>query len=188
MEQTVQYVTRKHRMDYGHRVVAHINKCSNQHGHDGHVELTFSFTQAEDIGYAIDFAELKRVGCAWIDDMWDHGVIYNPTDEDFIAPVRKHNKKLWLMSLNGEGEFCNPTAENISKELFMVMEILFEKYTNLNIHHIRFFETPNCYTDCYKNSILESERKNFYDARYEQIKQYAEEKGIVEYDNRKCGV
>jgi 6-pyruvoyltetrahydropterin/6-carboxytetrahydropterin synthase len=47
------------------------------------------------------------------------------------------------------------------------------------------YETPNCFTDCYKDSISDAERKNFWDYRGEEVAKYRDDKGVVEYDDRK---
>ena len=88
------------------------------------------------------------------------------------------------MSLNGK-DYCNPSVENVAREIFLAQQILFEAYDGLEIHHIRLNETPNCYTDVYSESIPDIEKENFYKRNYEHIKKYAENKGIVEYDDRK---
>jgi 6-pyruvoyltetrahydropterin/6-carboxytetrahydropterin synthase len=139
----------------------------------------------EDIGYALDFKEIKRVGCQWIDDLLDHGMILNAHDETVIETVKKLNSKLWLMTLNGPGEYCNPSVENISKEIFLAQEMLFAKYEMLKVYHLRLYETPNCYTDCYKESISEQERNNFSSVHKDQLAKYAHDLGMVEYDDRK---
>jgi 6-pyruvoyltetrahydropterin/6-carboxytetrahydropterin synthase len=139
----------------------------------------------EDIGYALDFKEIKRVGCQWIDDLLDHGMILNPHDETVIEAVQKLDSKLWLMTLNGAGEYCNPSAENLAKEIFLAQEILFTGYDLLKVHHLRLYETPNCYTDCYKESISQKERDNFSSVHRDQLTKYAHDLGMVEYDDRK---
>lgn len=153
-------------------------------GHTYLYELVFSFDESKSIGYAIDFKEIKRVGCQWIDDILDHGMILNPKDTELIETTRKLGSKLWLMSLNGDGEYCNPTAENIAKEIFLAMQILFQSYNHLTISQVRLYETPNCYTDCWAKSIGLNEVVNFTAVRNTEIKAYAEQKGIVEYDDR----
>ena len=181
-----QLITRKGSFDSMHRVLNERLKCFLPHGHTYLYELTYSFKTMEEIGYAIDFKEIKRIGCQWIDDMVDHGAILNPKDDILIDAVTKLNGKLWLMSLNGHGEYCNPSAENIAKEIFLAQEILFAQYTpNLNIHQIRLYETPNCYTDCFASSICRTERNNFNLVRYNDLLTYRDEKGRVEYDDRK---
>jgi len=144
----------------------------------------------DDIGYAIDFKEIKRVGCQWIDDILDHGMILNPKDTIAIEATKALGSKLWLMSLNGKDEYCNPSVENIAKEVFLAMEILFDfQYTHiptgLKIHEVKIHETPNCYTVCTANSITDTDRFNFDSARFNEINEYAKLKGIMEYDDRK---
>ena len=180
----MQYITRKGTFDSGHRVMNERMKCFNIHGHTYLYELTFAFTEMEHIGYALDFKEIKRVGCQWIDDLLDHGMILNPKDDVVIEATEKTGSKLWLMSLNGD-KYCNPSVENVAREVFLAQQILFEQYPMLKVWHLRLYETPNCYTDCYGESIKEIDKIHFYGNKYESIKQYATEKGIVEYDDRK---
>lgn len=185
-----QYISRKGNFDSGHRVMNEFMKCYNIHGHTYLYELTFSFENMEEIGYAIDFKEIKRVGCQWIDDILDHGMILNPKDDLLIRTTQEYKTKLWLMSLNGQGEYCNPSVENISREVFLAMEILFDEVyknakTGLKIHRITIYETPNCWTEVKAASITDKERSNFREARFDEIKAYADAKGILEYDDRK---
>lgn len=187
MTQTKQTVTRKGSADICHRVMHERCKCFHVHGHTYLYELTFSFSSMPEISgsYAIDFKEIKRVGCAWIDDVLDHGAMINPHDTILIDAINKLGTKLWTMSLYGKGNFCNPSAENISKEMFLAMKVLFEgRAGGLKIEHIRLYETPNCYTDCFQNSITEEEEKNFMDARRTELLQYRESKGVFDYDAR----
>jgi 6-pyruvoyltetrahydropterin/6-carboxytetrahydropterin synthase len=139
----------------------------------------------EEIGYAIDFKEIKRVGCQWIDDILDHGMLLNPQDTKLIETTKDYSSKYWLMSLNGEGQYCNPSVENIAKEVFLAMEVLFSSYENLSIHRIIIYETPNCSTICSTQSISTEERINWQACREEEIVNYAQEKGMFEYDDRK---
>lgn len=183
-----QTITRKGTFDSAHRVMNESMKCFNQHGHTYLYQLTFRFTNTESIGYAIDFKEIKRVACQWIDDMLDHAAIYNPKDVDYIAPCLKHNSKLWLMSLEGIGEYCNPSVENIVREIFLAVELLFgETYSSmgLKLHRIKLFETPNCFTVCGPKSIPQYQRENFLSVRGDEIRKYSELKGVVQYDDRK---
>lgn len=160
-------------------------KCFNVHGHTYLYELTFEFTQMDGIGYNIDFKEIKRVGCQWIDDILDHGAILNREDTVLVNASTQLQSKVWLMSLNGN-QYCNPTVENIAKELFLAMSILFGSRAGLEIKHVRLYETPNCYTDCDEDSISTVERMQFYRIRKKEIEKYRDEKGVVEYDDREC--
>jgi len=193
MNKKIQYISRKGNFDSGHRVMNEFMKCFNIHGHTYLYELTFSFENMEEIGYAIDFKEIKRVFCQWIDDILDHGMILNPKDTKLIDTVKEYGTKLWLMSLNGKNEYCNPSVENIAKEIFLAMEVLTTNlyknhHTGLNIHKITIYETPNCYTECFADSISNTERNNFFEARTPELIQYAESKGTLEYDDRKIKI
>jgi 6-pyruvoyltetrahydropterin/6-carboxytetrahydropterin synthase len=186
----MQIITRKGNFDSGHRVMNEFMKCFNIHGHTYLYELSFSFENMEDIGYALDFKEVKRVFCQWIDDILDHGMILNPKDELLIKTTREYGTKLWLMSLNGKGEYCNPSVENIAKEVFLSMEILSETLyaktpTGLKPHSVKIFETPNCSTECFNESISPDERLFFRHTNLCDIEEYAIEKGVLEYDDRK---
>jgi 6-pyruvoyltetrahydropterin/6-carboxytetrahydropterin synthase len=180
----MQYITRSGTFDSGHRVMNEKMKCFNLHGHTYLYDLTFSFDSMKEIGYAIDFKEIKRVACQWIDDLLDHGFIANPHDIGYIQTAKAENSKIWEMSLNGKDEYCNPTVENLAREIFVAMEILFDTYNDLKIHEIKLNETPKCYTICNRESLSEFQRDNFWDTHYDTIRKYADEKGIVEYDDR----
>lgn len=181
-----QYITRKTHFAYGHRVLQQNSACFYYHGHESLVELTYSFNQVQDLGYPVDFKEIKRVHCAWIDDHLDHGFLANPEDEGIIQLCHSEKSRLWTMSLE-DGAFCNPTCEHISREIFLAVDILTEQYPLLELYNVRLYETPNCFTDCRKDSIPDYQRFNFRKNHYESIKKYGETKGVLEYDRRKSG-
>jgi len=182
---TKQLTSRKGSFDSGHRVMDERMKCFNVHGHTYLFELFFEFNTMEDIGYNIDFKEIKRVGLSFIDNTLDHAMLLNPKDTDLINVCEKLNSKYWLMSLNGQDMYCNPTAENISKEIFLAMEVLFSVYEGLSIHKVVLYETPNCSSVCTRESISAIEREFFLYNRREMLEQYSKRVGVVEYDGRK---
>lgn len=181
----MQIITRKGNFDSGHRVMNESMKCFNLHGHSYLYDLSFCFQQSEEIGYALDFKEIKRVYCQWIDDILDHGMILNPKDDITIKCVKDLGSKIWLMSLNGENEYCNPSVENIAKEIFLAMSVLVKNYPLLQIHSVKIFETPNCSTECFYHSLSSMEISNWLAVREKEIKAYADSKGVLEYDDRK---
>lgn len=180
-----QYITRKGSFDSAHRIMNERVKCFNIHGHRFSYELCFGFNQIESIGYALDFQEIKRVGVQWIEDTLDHLIILNPHDFELIETAHAIESRVWLMSLNGEAQYCNPTIENLAKEIFLALEILFEERPHVHLHQVRLFETRHCFTDCFAQSISPQEKTHFLQARKELIQAYAKAKGVVEYDNRK---
>lgn len=180
-----QSISRICTFDSAHRVMNEKMKCFNPHGHTYICHLAFDFESMQDIGYAIDFKEIKRVACQWIDDLLDHGAILNPKDQVMIDCVNALNGKLWLMSLNGKGEYCNPSVENIAKEIFLAVSLLMKDYAGLKLQKITLYETPNCYTECFSGSIGVFEERNFMEVRKQEILQYKTKLGVVEYDDRK---
>jgi 6-pyruvoyltetrahydropterin/6-carboxytetrahydropterin synthase len=182
---TLQTIIRKGSFDSGHRIMNERMKCYNMHGHTYLYELEFEFSSMEEIGYAIDFKEIKRVGCQWIDDFLDHGMIVNPKDEEVIKAALATKSKIWYMSLNGKTQYCNPSVENIAKEIFLAMKLLFFQYPDLKIKKVTLYETPNCYTVCTADSITPIETTNWLQQNEYNVLNYAKNKGIVQYDDRK---
>ncbi len=181
-----QFITRSIELDIAHRVMHERVKCFSLHGHRIKIELTFVFSAQKEIGYCIDFREIKRVGGQWLDDMLDHGFIANPEDHVIINACKETGSKIYMLSLNGENKYCNPTAENVAREVFMAMEILFSGYEHLHISTVRYYETPNCWVDVNQNSIIPIEKEHFYHYRNNEIVTYAKAKGIMEYDAREA--
>jgi len=180
-----QYVTRKHKFDAGHRVMHERFKCHNMHGHEYHVEITLSYEQPKSLGYAIDFKEIKRVGCSWIDDFLDHAFICNPQDKIVIDACKAVGSKYYLMNLVDKEGFCNPSAENIAKELFFILGVLLNRgdETALTVSSIKLHETTNCYVEC--TGLTEAEENQLLlTTLFAQLFIYKMNKGSVEYDQR----
>lgn len=183
----VGYVTRKHKFDAAHRVMHERVKCFNMHGHEYSLELTMSYEETHSIGYAIDFKEIRRIGMNFIDKRFDHAAVFNAHDLDFIEPCIKHNTKYHLMTLCGEGEFCNPSAENMAKELFFAFTKLLDKPEdcNLLVHSVKLYETTNCYVTCYRSTLSESDWKNLEASQFARdLEIYKAKIGTFEYDER----
>lgn len=182
---TKQFVTRKHKFDAGHRVMHERFKCHNLHGHEYHVELVFSYEVPKNLGYAIDFKEIKRVGCAWIDEYLDHGMICNPKDEKLIALCSELKSKFYVMRLTDEKGFCNPSAENIAKELFFIISVLLNQTdeTKLTLEKIKLHETVNCYVECHGIGEDEWDRLVKSDL-WRNLISFKTKVGVVEYDDR----
>ena len=78
------------------------------------------------------------------------------------------------------------SVENIAREIFLALEVLFEPYKpTLVPQTLVLYETPNCYTEC--RTVPSEEREAFLAVRGEHLKEYAAQKGVVEYDDRLVG-
>ena len=179
-----QHISRSFDIDVGHRVMDQRFKCSSLHGHRFRFEIKFQFTQQQAIGYPIDFAEIKRLFGGWLDDHLDHGFIVNPKDIDVIKVCESTNSKYHLMSLDGEGNYCNPTAENICQEVFLAAELLFSSYDMIQLSSVCLHETPGCFVEVFANSIEKHRKQNFLDFCKAQLITYRDKMGQLEYDSR----
>jgi 6-pyruvoyltetrahydropterin/6-carboxytetrahydropterin synthase len=87
-----------------HRVVGHRGGCDNLHGHNWDVELLLGGDELDDLGFLVDFKEVKR-SLREILDPLDHADLntvppfdaLNPTSENMAAHLFREASRL----LNG---------------------------------------------------------------------------------------
>ena len=95
---------------YGHRLLNHEGKCKYLHGHNACLEIEVCSTTLNALGMVIDFADVKRIAKAWIDENLDHKMLLH--EKDPVVPLLQGiNEPLFLMD-------DSPTAENIAKLIF----------------------------------------------------------------------
>lgn len=177
-------IIRKGSFDAGHRVMFQRFKCAHMHGHRYEYELEFSYQEMQELGYAIDFSEIKRIGCAWIDSQFDHSFLTNPLDERVIKLSQELNSNYFTMHLVDENGSCNPTVENIAKEIFFAIQFLLEN-ENLKLEKVTLHETANCISIC--QGLAPYEQKGFrsHTTYIKQLAEYKQKVGSLEYDARK---
>lgn len=141
-------ITRRLEFDAGHRIPNHGGQCRHLHGHRYAIELTVqgpvhaSRGQADD-GMVIDFGDIKRIALTHLVELWDHAFLVAKQDAllvEFLASLPNHK----TVVLNDV-----PTVENLVKFAFDRLAPIFAKETGgqLVLHHIRLYETPNCWAD-----------------------------------------
>lgn len=172
-------LTKIFEFDSAHRVMNERVKCFNLHGHRFKLEVTFSYCEVSELGYAIDFKEINRVVGNFINTYFDHGCILNPEDKDIINLCTKNNWKVWIMGMGSE-DYTNPSAENIANELLTIFKCMFT-HTNRNVEvsKLRLYETPTCYVET--TQVTGFMTQDFVDF----ITNEADKAGVVEYDDRK---
>lgn len=131
-----QTCTRVLEFDAAHRITRHGSKCAHLHGHRYRVEITCA-APLDALGMVVDFADVKRLVGGWIDERFDHGAILNNGDDVYVSAVQTGGHRLYVMN-------CEPTAENIARELLRVAQGLLPA---LRVERVRVWETPNCYAD-----------------------------------------
>lgn len=174
-------VTRVFEFDAAHRVMNERVKCYNLHGHRFRLEVSFGISpKFYDLGYPIDFKELKRVFGAYIDEFLDHACIVNPKDREVIDLCTRNKWKLWVMG-HGADVDRNPSAENLAEEIFTVFRELAQlSPEEFDVRSVKLYETPNCW-------VQVSETQNYLDVGVKNaLFIWRDKKGTFEYDSRRC--
>jgi 6-pyruvoyltetrahydropterin/6-carboxytetrahydropterin synthase len=132
-------VVRYHDFSYGHRILGE-GKCTHLHGHNARVYLTFQ-GRPDNSGHIIDFSDVKRKHCAWLEGAWDHRMVLFKED-----PLLSHLLKADSAFFNTLGlrvvDF-NPTAENMASFSMREMANHFDTDT-VKLTHIKWEETRKC--------------------------------------------
>ena len=97
----------------GHRLLEHNGKCVFPHGHTYRAEIWVAAGALSELGFVIDFTELKeRVG-GWVEDHWDHAFLVNSKDVELIRALRGVEGSR-IFEFPGE----NPSAEVMARVLY----------------------------------------------------------------------
>jgi 6-pyruvoyltetrahydropterin/6-carboxytetrahydropterin synthase len=95
---------------YGHRLLNYSGKCRHLHGHNGKAVVVLETATLDHRGMLVDFAEIKRSLCTWIDAQLDHRMIL--CEADPAVPLLKSlGEPLHVIP-------DNPTAENIARLIY----------------------------------------------------------------------
>jgi len=129
---------RRIEFDAGHRLIGHSGKCRHIHGHRYAAEVFVSSDKLDQIGMVVDFGEVKRLVGSWIDQNWDHNLLLNQDDPQLLHLTMTEERRPYVMS-------CNPTAENMARELFDAAAKLLPAGSMLQC--IRLWETPTCFAE-----------------------------------------
>jgi len=84
--------------DAAHKLEDYHGKCANLHGHTWKIVGKFEYRLLKEIGYALDFSELKKVLNTVVDNL-DHTYLndlfdFNPTAEQLAKYIYGEVKKL----------------------------------------------------------------------------------------------
>ena len=127
---------RYHDISCGHRVVGHEGKCVNLHGHNYRIHFTCEAPRLDTLGRVIDFGEIKKRLCMWLEDNWDHKMLIN-VDDPMLNDLRKLDPTIVIVPFN-------PTAENLAEYLVTVVGPLELLHTGITLVHCEVEETRKC--------------------------------------------
>jgi len=133
-------VTRRFQFCAGHRLVDHEGKCAHLHGHNYVAFITCGAANLDDCGRVIDFSVIKEQVGRFIDRAWDHKMILNSEDQSAVQACQYLEDPVYVMN-------CNPTAENMARELGQVADELLEPY-GVRVTQVELWETENCHATC----------------------------------------
>lgn len=138
MEVKIQ-ATREHTISCGHRVQGHESKCANFHGHNYTIHITIEGV-LDDVGRVLDFAVMKSLFVAWLEQAWDHKFLLWEHDQYANAGLQDTLPGFVLVPFN-------PTAENMAEFLLTTQ---FPRILDLagvlgvRVTKVLIYETPKC--------------------------------------------
>lgn len=128
-------IRRYHSISCGHRVYGHEGQCNRLHGHNYRIHFVCYASDLDDLGRIIDFSEIKKRLCEWLDYNWDHRFLI--WEED---PIRE---QLALIDPSVVWVPFNPTAENIASHMLKISPDLL-KGTGVKLIRCTVEETDKC--------------------------------------------
>lgn len=125
-----------HDISCGHRVYGHESKCAHLHGHNYRIHFAVS-GELDHLGRILDFSEVKKRLCHWLETHWDHRTLLLQ-DDPWVQP---------LQVLDPEGIVAvafNPTAELMAEHLLHVEGPRLLAGTGAHLIAVRVEETRKC--------------------------------------------
>lgn len=130
--------------DAGHRLLKYKGKCEAPHGHTFKAEIMLSSNKIDQIGFVVDFVELKdRVG-KWLNENWDHAFLVNGQDKELLQALNSLEEKKIFVFHNE-----NPTSEVMAKYLYSYVRKL---YGNL-VLKVRIWESLTQYAEYFEGCM-----------------------------------
>jgi len=127
--------------DAGHRLLKYKGKCESPHGHTFKAEIMLSSDKIDEMGFVVDFVELRNKVGEWVDANWDHAFLVNKQDEELLHALNLLTDKKVFMFDNE-----NPTAEVMAKHLYSYVRKI---YGGL-VSKVRIWESPNQYAEYFE--------------------------------------
>ena len=128
--------------DAGHRLLDYPGNCGVPHGHTYKAEVMLSSDALDEVGFVLDFTELKDAVSKWIHHQWDHGFLLNDRDQELLTALKSLQRSKVFVFDNE-----NPTAEVMAKYLFNVVR---GQYGSI-VSRVRMWESPNQYAEYFEN-------------------------------------
>lgn len=126
----------------GHRLLEHNGKCVFPHGHTYKAEIWVASETLNDLGFVVDFTELKEKVNAWVEAEWDHAFLINSRDVELLNALRKvEGSRLFIF------QDANPSAEVMASKLYRQTRGL----AGVEPLKVRVWESPTQYAEYFGN-------------------------------------
>ena len=135
-------VTKEIEFCCAHRLPNYDGPCKNIHGHNYKVQVTFEGEIIEiggREGMVMDFKVLKGFMKERIYNPFDHALVLEKADENYILFFSGEKQKLVVME-------DPPTAENMAKFFHDEMQPEMDAY-DIKVTNVRVYETPTSWAD-----------------------------------------
>lgn len=121
-------IRKKIKFEMAHQLYdAYTKECCNLHGHSYILELFFSSNTLDSTGMICDFKKIKDKLNSYIAE-WDHSVVMSVNmPEEYLTCLTKFNKNLKITKYN-------PTAENMTKDMFDYIKKLIPSCVKVRLH------------------------------------------------------
>ena len=127
--------------DAGHRLLRYGGKCESPHGHTFKAEIMLTSEKLDEMGFVMDFVELRGKIGKWVDENWDHAFLINNQDQELLSALNSvKEKKIFVF------HSMNPTAEVMAKYLY---DYCHELYGEM-VSEVRIWESPNQYAEYFQ--------------------------------------
>lgn len=123
----------------GHALWSYDGKCFQLHGHNYTCFITVSALNGlTDVGFVMDFNDVKERIAKIVDDQWDHKTLLNQDDPRFDTLTSEHGvlRVPW-----------NPTAENLAASIFVLAQKAVEEEFGVLVEKIILWETDTAYAE-----------------------------------------
>jgi 6-pyruvoyltetrahydropterin/6-carboxytetrahydropterin synthase len=129
-------ISKEFSFSMGHRLSCHEGLCKNLHGHNYTIIVGLKSSNLNPNGMVMDFGDLKAIGEHYFKN-FDHATMINRTDHDNFVKLRSAMPFLKILEVDYE-----PTAENMSREMYFYFSGQVKKYSNnVEVDFITIFET-----------------------------------------------
>jgi 6-pyruvoyltetrahydropterin/6-carboxytetrahydropterin synthase len=130
-------ISKEFSFSMGHRLSHHEGLCKNIHGHNYTVIVSLKSLNLNENGMIMDFGDLKAIVNSYLKQYYDHALMVNEVDTDGIEKLKEVIPYLKVLIVPYE-----PTAENMSKEIFDYVTNEVKKYNGeIDVDFVTVYET-----------------------------------------------